>query len=99
MASLLGNIKRPEVGDDPRELWRTVCDIMEVLENLTFTFVPSQPAVPVKISEGDVQIDLSNYISVTDAINRIPDYAAGSGHPDQAQGSGAFAGSTADGSE
>ena len=78
------NIELPKQGGDPRELWQTVRDLINALNDLTVTVVPTAPAVPVKISDGDIQIDLSNYISVIDATNQIPGWTPGGGGTEDA---------------
>jgi hypothetical protein len=59
---LLGEIQAPEAGGDPRELWRTVKEIMDVLNGLTVTILPTAPGARIKITEGDIEIDLSNFL-------------------------------------
>jgi hypothetical protein len=78
------NIEKPEAGGDPCELWKTVCEIIDALNDFTITLVPDN-AGTVTYSEGDICIDL-DVITRQDARNSIPGYA-GDNASDESDGS------------
>jgi hypothetical protein len=85
---LLGKIQRPEAGGDPRELWKTVVDIMDVLDNLTVTILPTAPGARTKITEGDIAIDLSNFLpkEIGGVVSSSGSGASDGGTPDGSAG-------------
>jgi len=64
----------PEEGGDPLELWQTLCDIIDALNNLTVTIVPGELA-SVRINDGDIQI----------AFNAPPPASLAGDQPDGSQ--------------
>jgi hypothetical protein len=51
-------IDKPEEGGDPFQLWQTICDIIDAVNDLSVTIVPGNLA-SVRIEEGDIQISFN----------------------------------------
>ena len=76
MAQLV-NIKKLAAGGDPYAVWSTVNELIDALNNLQVTFVPSGGGF-AKLSDGQIQMDLSGFLTRAEARERIPTYAEGS---------------------
>jgi hypothetical protein len=75
----------PEKGGDPRELWRTVRDLIKALNALSVTVITSDGSKQATLSEGDIEIDLTNLLAYSDGYDLIPNFG-GEGSEQQSGG-------------
>jgi hypothetical protein len=76
---LLGKIERPVAGGDPRELWKTMNAVMDILDDLTITILPASVGAQGQVTEGDIQLNLGAFLTQAAASNTIPGYGGGGG--------------------
>ncbi len=78
MASLVGDIERPKEGGDPDLLWRTVNEILDILENVEISIIPDVGGKSA-VTKGQIRLDLSKFLTYEAAKNLIPNFGGESG--------------------
>jgi hypothetical protein len=79
------NVPLPEKGGDPRKLWQTVAELIKALNDLSVTIITSDGSKQASITDGDIEIDLTNLLAYSDGQDLIPNFG-GEGSEQQSGG-------------
>lgn len=92
MATLI-DVPVPQKGGDPRKLWQITAALIKKLNDLSITIITSDGSKQAKISDGDIEIDLTNLVTFSDLSNLVPG-AAGDDSQQQSGGTDLNTGAT-----